>query len=326
MAPVPHMTYSGYIAGWRSVPENRVMLEVGGLRAAYRSGDEDVWVVRGVNRTVRQGEIAGMLGESGSGKTTAVLALLGLMPAGATVKGSVLFDGLELAGLTETRLQDIRGARISFIPQEALLNLNPVLRVVDQVAHVVRAHRNISRAGCRSLARSALEQAGLRGVAVQEAYPHQLSGGQRQRVLIAQAIVCQPALVIADEPTASLDAVSSNEILALLCALVRQAQTSLLLITHDPWLLAARANHISVMYAGRIIESGPAASLLNSPLHPYTRALLNSMLPCAVPAEGERDRHVPAIQGSAPDLRHLPPGCSFEPRCPNRFEGCSQGE
>ncbi len=267
-----------------------------------------------------------MLGESGCGKTTAVLAMLGLMPATATVEGSVRLRGSELIGAPEERLKRIRGAQISFIPQEPLLSLNPVIRAIDQVVRVIRAHQRLGVVQCREQARAALEQAGLGGSQLQSAYPHQLSGGQRQRVLVAQAIVCRPSLVIADEPTGSLDAVSAQEILSLLHGLVRQLGTSLLLITHDPCVLASIADRAAVMYSGHIVEEGPTADVLCSPLHPYTRGLLNCLLDPPQSSVGRSDRHVAAISGTPPDFHQLPRGCTFEPRCPDRMRECSEAE
>lgn len=297
-----------------------------GLTAAYPFKERHVSVVRELSLTIRPGEVVGLLGESGCGKTTATLAMLGLLPPEAVVEGSVRFRGLELGGASEQILQGIRGAQISFILQEPSSSLNPVIRVIDQVAHVVRAHQRCGSTECRNRARAALQQAGLDTGASHAAYPHQLSGGQRQRVLIAQAIVCRPSLVIADEPTGSLDAVSAREILSLLHGVVRQSGTSLLLITHDPCVLASIADRALVMYAGRIVEEGPANHVLHFPMHPYTRGLLRCLLQPPNGHAGARDRHVPAIQGAPPDFQQLPHGCTFQPRCTDRLARCQEAE
>ena len=296
-----------------------------GLSVSYPSQTGPLTVLREVSFAIRPGEVVGMLGESGSGKTTAALALIGLAPS-ADVKGQVRFREQNILGASETALQQIRGAQISYIPQEPLLSLNPVIRVVDQVAEVVRAHINCSAAERRARAVAALDKVELSESRLQQSYPHQLSGGQRQRVLIAQAIVCQPSLMIADEPTGSLDAALEAEIIDLLRNLVRQMNLSLLLITHDPSLLAAIANRVLILYAGRIVESGPGQSVLRSPQHPYTQGLLDCLPGAGNPATTPDDRHIRAMEGNLPDFHNLPPGCSFEPRCDRRMARCKQAD
>lgn len=302
------------------------LLSVDGLSASYPLSACYLTVVRELGFEIQPGQIVGLLGESGGGKTTAILAMLGLLPEGALVQGSVRFQGVELIGAPEATMHTIRGARISCIPQEPLLSLNPVIRVIDQVALVLQAHGRLGAAECRSRARAALEQAGLEGSQLHNSYPHQLSGGQRQRVLIALAIVCRPSLLIADEPTGSLDAPSALEILSLLRGLVQQMSASLLLITHDPSVAACIADRVMVMYAGRIVEQGPANEVLRSPSHPYTRGLLRSVLSPPEDSASPRDRHVIAIEGAPPDFHQLPPGCAFQPRCPDRMPICAAAQ
>lgn len=229
------------------------------------------------------------------------------------MQGSVRFQQTELIGAPGEALNQIRGARISIILQEPLLSLNPVLRVVDQVAQVLRAHERLRSPELRRRAREALHQVGLDTPRLQESYPHQLSGGQQQRVLIAQAIVCSPTLIIADEPTSSLDAKSESDVIALLRNQVRRLNAALLLITHSPRLIEAIADRAVVMYAGSIVESGPASDLLRTPLHPYTRGLLQCL-------------HLAVIPGRSPDFHALPPGCTFEPRCGERIAACRRSE
>jgi oligopeptide/dipeptide ABC transporter ATP-binding protein len=300
------------------------LLSVEKLNAAYSTEGGCPPVVRQWSMSIARGQVVGILGESGCGKTTSALALLSLLPGGATVSGSAKFKDIELIGANEPTLQRIRGAQISLIPQEPLLSLNPVIRVSDQVLEVLRAHSQLPASERRQRARNALEQAGLPEEALQNAYPHQLSGGQRQRVLIAQAIVCGPSLVIADEPTGSLDAASALEILQLLHHLVRQLNASLILITHDPRLASVIADRVLIMYAGSVIEAGPARDVLTSPLHPYTQALLGCLRDPGLNASATGDRHVTAIAGAPPDFRSLPVGCAFAPRCQRRMDSCLQ--
>jgi peptide/nickel transport system ATP-binding protein len=301
------------------------LLEVDALRVAYKTASGPLRVLGGLSFSIHPGEVVGLLGESGSGKTTTAQALIGALPAEAQVEGAIDFRGADMAHAGERALRQIRGAQISYIPQEPLLNLNPVLRVIDQVAEVVRAHARISAKEGRKRAQTALQQVGLEDPA-HFRYPHQLSGGQRQRVLIAQAIVCHPALVVADEPTASLDEAAEREILTLLGSLVARLGISLFLISHDPGVLEAVAHRIHVIYAGRIVESGDTREVLDAPAHPYTRALLG----CRLDKPGNRapsaDRHVPAIEGAAPSFDALPPGCPFEPRCREKLSRCGESE
>jgi len=310
----------------RTLSESEILLRVDDLGVTYRAGKSDLPVARNLSFEIYPGEVVGLLGESGSGKTTTALGLLKLLPMSAALKGHARFRGVELMEASEATLQRIRGAQISFVPQEPLLSLNPVIRVIDQVSAVVRAHTRLTGGECRQKARAVLEQVGLDTERLHRSYPHQLSGGQRQRVLIAQAIVCRPSLVIADEPTGSLDAESEQAILVLLRSLVDQLGASLMLITHDPRILAAIADRVMVMYAGKIVESGRRAEVLEAPLHPYTRGLLQCVLDKPEGGGKPRDRHLPAIEGGLPDFGEIPPGCPFEPRCHDRLPCCREAE
>lgn len=258
-------------------------------------------VVDGVSLDVSVGETVGIVGESGSGKTTLALSILGLLPPRArTASGSIRLRGQELLGLPESRLEGLRGAEISVVFQEPGIALNPVMRVGDQVAEVLRAHRPWSLGRCREEANGLLAQVGLpEPERLARAYPHELSGGQQQRVTIAQAIACRPALVVADEPTSALDSTTRAEILALLRDLKDRLSLALLLVTHDLGTLAAIADRVLVMYAGRIVEEGPLGRVCREPLHPYTRALLASVPRPRAPGEG---RELKAVQGGPPDM------------------------
>jgi oligopeptide/dipeptide ABC transporter ATP-binding protein len=299
------------------------VLDVQDLTVGYDSGlRPPVTAVNGVGFNLAAGEAIGILGESGCGKSTLALALPGLLPSNAYIqRGSILFRGVDLRTLTERQLQKIRGAGISLVHQEPALALNPVLRVGHQVAEVLRAHKSISSRQARDEARGLLAQVGLAAESrIDEAYPHQLSGGQRQRVVIAQAIACQPALLIADEPTTALDMAVQVEILALLRNLQQKLNLAMILISHDPALLTHLVHRILVMYAGRVVEAGPTQDLLQKPFHPYTQGLLGCRLATAT---GDlQGRLLAAIPGEPPNILSLPKGCAFAPRCPARMEVC----
>ena len=282
-------------------------------------------VVEAVSFDIAVGEAVGILGESGCGKTTTALALLRLLPPGGKiVRGSIEFAGRELVTSGERELEKIRGAEISLIFQEPGIALHPMRRLGDQVGEVIHAHRGWNWKRCREEAATALAQVFSGEISrISEAYPHQLSGGQRQRVLIAQALACRPALVIADEPTASLDATTQAEILALIKDLKLRLGVALLLISHNPAILAGLADRILVMYSGRVVEEGPLERVYRAPLHPYTKGLLASMPRGASESPAAGKAKLPAISGSPPDPARLPPGCPFEPRCPDRLAICT---
>lgn len=298
------------------------LLQVRDLTVSYYPNKgRGIPALRGLSFDMAPGEAVGLLGESGCGKTTLALSLLRLLPErGRILGGSVVFRGANLLELDEHELQKVRGAEISMVYQEPGAALNPVIRVGDQVAEVLLAHQEMSLRCARSEARSLLAQVGLAEESgISQAYPHQLSGGQRQRVVIAQAIACRPALIIADEPSTALDSVTQVEILTLLKSLQAELQLALLFITHDPSLLAHLVDRVLVMYAGRLIEEGAAERVLEKPLHPYTQGLLGAR-PAFSSAGGRRLLN--AIPGGPPDPACMPPGCPFEPRCRDRMDVC----
>ena len=265
------------------------------------------------------GETLSLVGESGCGKSVAVRSILGLVqPPGRRVSGRVLFQGRDLAGLGPDELRRVRGAAIGYVPQEPAAALNPVFTIGDQIAEVLVVH---GRANAREGRRRAVGL--LHDVRIGDAtrrvndYPHQFSGGERQRLLLAMALACEPALLIADEPTTALDPTTAADVLDVLAERQRALGLAVLLVTHDLGLVATRANRVAVMYAGRIVEDGPTAVIFRDARHPYTRGLLASM-----PGRRIRERR-PAMPGAAPTLGNLPSGCPFHPRCPDRLDACS---
>jgi oligopeptide/dipeptide ABC transporter ATP-binding protein len=297
-------------------------LSVRELTVRY-AGQQSLWALSKVSFALAPGEIVGILGESGSGKSTLALSLLGLLPAKSKVEGSIWFQDRELLAMDESAWRVIRGAKISMIFQEPGLALSPVMRVGDQIAEVIRAHRSGSRKIRKRECEAMLEQVRLFDVErIYKAYPHQLSGGQLHRVAIAQAVACRPDLVIADEATRSLDVTVQSEIMDVLREVNRRFGTAILFITHNPALLAGFADRVIVMYAGRIVEHGSVTQVFGRPLHPYTKGLLQ-LAPRYPQPEGFRDRgRLPAIPGSLTDADRLTRGCVFEPRCPARTAVC----
>lgn len=289
-------------------------------------GERPVPALRGIHLDVAPREIVGILGESGSGKSTLALSLLGLLPASAQVEGSILLEDEDLTKTADSRWAAIRGAKIAIIFQEPGLSLSPVMRVGDQVGEVIRAHRPGARKQRDQEVEVALKDAGLaESVRIYRAYPHQLSGGELHRVAIAQALVSRPALVIADEPTRSLDVTLQAEIQNALRDMNRKQGSALIFITHNPALLTGFADRVLVMYAGRIVEAGPVAQVYRRPLHPYTRGLLQ-LVPerrgRAGFASGLTGDRLPVIPGNLRDLDSSAQGCAFEPRCAARTARC----
>jgi oligopeptide/dipeptide ABC transporter ATP-binding protein len=299
------------------------LAQVCGLTVQYgNKNTKPVLAVVNACIDIRPAEVVGIIGESGSGKSTLAAAMLRLLPAHAQfTKGSVLFQGRDLLTMDEFSLCKIRGAGISLIPQDPAVSLNPVIKVGVQISEVLRAHFTMSRKERRERVEELLREVGLEDrERTYAAYPHQLSGGERQRVVIAQAMACRPALVIADEPTSKLDSLRQAQILALMSDIVHRHHTALLLITHDPTLLVGFADRIAVMYAGHIVEQGTTEDILRRPLHPYTQALIRLSAPDL--AQTRRTRF-PAIAGEPPDLAQIGASCRFEPRCPERMEVCA---
>ena len=298
-----------------------LVLQVCGLSISYQVGRDVIHALDRVDLNIHAGEVVGLLGESGSGKSTLACGLLRLLAPHANYScGAVLFERRDLLRSSERDLRFVRGGRISLVWQDPVLALNPVLSVGNQIAEVLRAHSQLSR-NQRYL--RVLELLSEVGFGTPEdlygAYPHQLSGGQRQRVVVAQAVACRPALVIADEATSKLDSASQKDILRLLTDLRRRHGTAFLVITHDPAVLAQVADRIAVMYAGRLVEESDASVIFTNPRHPYTQALLRLAM-----SPGSANKHrLAAIPGEGPDLTQVHPGCRFEPRCGEKLATCA---
>jgi oligopeptide/dipeptide ABC transporter ATP-binding protein len=279
--------------------------------------------LNGISLQLPEGATLGILGESGCGKSTFAKTLLRALPKSAQVTHGVIeFEGKNLLNLAERQMNEIRGSRIAMISQEPGLALNPVIKVGDQITEVLRAHRDWNGRRRRSEAEALLELVNLGGTGrrMYDAYPHQLSGGQQQRVVIAQALACHPALIVADEPTASLDSTTEAEILEIFRQLKSERKTSLLLITHDPAILPGLADRVVVLYAGRVVEDAPCERIFEEAMHPYAKALLACMPPAI--AERPSGYRFRTIAGTPPGADWLPEGCSFSPRCEERIEKC----
>ncbi len=297
------------------------LLEVRELRVDYPRPDGTVPAVDGVSLDVREGEVVALVGESGCGKSTLGLALLALVPPpGRVTGGRVLLEGEDLLALPERELRRRRGAGIAWVPQETGDALNPVLTVGAQVAEVLRAHRPLGREAAREEAVRALARVGIPDPARRaDQYPHEFSGGMKQRALLAMALAAGPRVLVADEPTTALDVTLQAGILDLLRGLADGEGLGVLLVTHDLGVVAAIADRVLVMYAGRIVEEGPVDALFGAPLHPYTEGLL-----AGVPRPEVPRGRLPAIPGQVPDLAHLPPGCAFAPRCSRATDRCRE--
>jgi peptide/nickel transport system ATP-binding protein len=296
------------------------LLEVRDLRTHFRTRAGEVKAVEGVSFALDRGEILGLVGESGSGKSVTGFSLIGLVdPPGRIVSGSIRFDGCELVGLPPPEMRALRGKRIAMVFQDPAATLNPVLTIGTQMALAVQAHGGGSERAARDLAARTLTRVGIPDATARlDAYPHEFSGGMRQRVAIATALLHGPELIIADEPTTALDVSIQAQILAEMKQLAKESGTALIWISHDLATVSSLADRVLVMYAGRIVESGPVAAVLRAPLHPYTRGLLDSLPAMAPP--GARLNQIP---GSTPSLLSLPPGCPFAPRCPRADDTCA---
>ncbi|SMC93790.1 ABC transporter ATP-binding protein [Rhizobium sp. RU36D] len=295
------------------------VLSVRGLTTVFDSGQNELRALDGVDLTVNAGEIVALVGESGSGKSLTGFSINGLLPGAARVTGgSIHLGGADLRRMPPREMRHVRGGRIGMIFQDPMMTLNPVLRVETQMRDALRAHASLSRADTRRRLVAALSEVGIAAPEQRlRAWPHELSGGMRQRVAIATALLHSPELIIADEPTTALDVTIQGQILALAQRLCRERGTALVWITHDLAVVAGIADRVSVMYAGRVVEEGPVDAVLDTPAHPYTRGLIDS-----VAASQPKGARLPMIPGRMPLLSDLPQGCAFAARCARRSAVC----
>ncbi len=295
--------------------DKKPLLEVKNLRTVFYTEDGVVRAVDGVSFDVYPGEVLGLVGESGCGKSVTSLSIMRLIaPPGKVLEGEILLDGKNLLELPESEMIKVRGNRISMIFQQPQTALNPVFKVNDQIAEVLNIHQNFGREAGRERAVELLKMVGIPDAERRsESYPHELSGGMAQRVMIAMALACVPEVLIADEPTTALDVTIQAQILDLMRDLREKMGTSVILITHDLGVIAEMAERVAVMYAGEIVEQTDVEALFDQPLHPYTQGLIDS-----IPVLGQIKDRLAVIPGSVPNLVNLPPGCRFAPRCAAR--------
>ncbi len=297
------------------------LLEVQNLAITLQTQRGAVRAVHDLGFTLARGETVGLIGESGCGKSLTALALMGLLPDGASVRGSIRFDGQELLAMPDKALCQLRGNRMAMVFQEPMSALNPVHSIGRQVAEPLRLHQGLSARQARTQAMELLERVGIARAAERlDAYPHQFSGGQRQRITIAMALACGPDLLIADEPTTALDVTVQRQILELLAGLVAERGMALILISHDLGVIAQSVARTLVMYGGTVVESGPTRAVFGAMAHPYTQGLFAARPRLGTArVAGER---LPTIAGSVPDLADLPAGCPFAGRCPRTLDAC----
>lgn len=298
------------------------LLTVRKLKTYFVSRQSTVKAVDGVDFQVGRGKVLGVVGESGSGKSMTSLSIMRLVPGpqGRIVDGEILLEGKDLLKLSERQMTDVRGNDIGMIFQEPMSALNPVMKIGDQIGEVLVRHRGLSKAASRRRAVELLRNVGFpRAEQVVNEYPHQLSGGMRQRAMIAMAMACEPKLLIADEPTTALDVTIQAQVLDLMRKLRDETGTAIILVTHDLGVVAEMADDVVVMYGGQIVESGTADDVFDEPLHPYTRALMES-----IPVIGEERERLRAIPGNVPSAANFPVGCRFAERCSIAQPGCRE--
>ena len=296
------------------------LVEVEDLSVNFVTRESNVRAVNGVSFSMMPGEVMCVLGESGSGKSVTMRALMRLLPPRRSViTGKIRIDGQDVLAMDDRAMRRMRGATVSMIFQEPMTAFDPVTRVGDQIAEVVSLHRGVDRKAARQRALDLFDLVRIPSAQRRlDAFPHELSGGLRQRAMIALALSCEPKLLLADEPTTALDATVQIQVLILLRKLQQELGMSVIFVTHDLGVAAEIADRVAVMYAGRVVETGPVRDLLRRPQHPYTAGLLASTV-----HDQPRDQELKTIPGAPPDMRRLPPGCSFAPRCPRMIADCN---
>ena len=294
-------------------------LQVKGLKVEFPTRRGTLTALDDVSFSIERGEVLGVVGESGAGKSLTGMSIIGLLePPGRIAGGEILLEGKRIDNLPPEEMRRVRGRRIGVIFQDPLTSLNPLFTIGQQLEETIATHLPLGRAAARERALSLLSEVGLPSPEARyDSYPHQFSGGMRQRVVIALAIAAEPVLIIADEPTTALDVSIQAQIIALLKRLARDRGTAVMLITHDMGVIAETSQRVAVMYAGRVAEVGPVREVIHSPLHPYTVGLMGS-----IPKVGVERKKLMQIEGAMPRLNAIPPGCAFNPRCPKRFERC----
>ncbi|MCH8097441.1 MAG: ABC transporter ATP-binding protein [Proteobacteria bacterium] len=299
------------------------LLEVRGLEVTFETSGGTLRAVDGVSYDIAPGRTLGVVGESGGGKSMTALAILRLVPEqGRITAGRVALDGVDLTGLSEAGMEAVRGDRIAMIFQEPMTSLNPVLTIGEQIAEVYLIHRKATRKEALGEAVELLAKVRIPDPAARAMdYPHRLSGGMRQRAMIAMALACRPALLIADEPTTALDVTIQAQILELMLEIQDEMGMAIQFISHNLGVISEVADEVAVMYAGRIVERASTRAIFDQPLHPYTKGLIET-----VPVIGKRQRRLPAIPGAVPDLMHLPSGCRFSDRCALADKACREAE
>ena len=295
------------------------VLSVRDLRVAFPTRRGTLVAVDGVSFDIAAGEVLGVVGESGAGKSLTGAAVIGLIePPGRIMGGEVHLSGQRIDALRAEEMRKVRGRRIGMVFQDPLTSLNPLYRIGDQIVETIRAHSDLGEGEARERAIALLQEAGIQGARARiDSYPHEFSGGMRQRVVLALALCAEPDLLIADEPTTALDVSIQAQIIALLKRLCRERGTAVILITHDMGVIAETADRVAVMYAGRIVEIGPVREVVQHPRHPYTRGLMG-----AIPTVETRAERLVQIPGSMPRLTAIPAGCAFHPRCTEAFDRC----
>jgi len=295
------------------------LLEVDDLVVEFPTRRGRLVAVDGVSFSIEPGEVLGMVGESGAGKSLIGTAIIGLLePPGRIARGSIRLEGQRIDDLPPEAMRRIRGRKIGAIFQDPLTSLNPLYTIGRQLEETIRTHLDLDGRAARARAIDLLREVGIPAPERRiDAYPHELSGGMRQRVVIALALAAEPALVVADEPTTALDVSIQAQIVQLLKRLCREHGTAVLLVTHDMGVIAETADRVAVLYAGRLVELGPVEAVIRRPLHPYTQGLMG-----AIPRIGARKGRLVQIDGAMPRLDAIPPGCAFHPRCPHAFERC----